>query len=801
MRLRIGVQTLMVTMMAWTSLASAEPAASNALAIAATAAPQSPPGSPSATPDDTQSGLQEIIVTARKRAEPAQSTPIAISALTAEDMQAYAIKNLSQIQELTPSLTFVQSNYGAMGAYVGIRGQRTNDEETSQDPAVAIYIDGIYQGGTVGNQLQGLVDVERVEVLKGPQGTLFGRNTTGGAISITSRAPTYDFGGEVMAGLGNFDHRLLRGVINLPLVADVAAVRIAAGYNAHTGYSHDDTNNKDLQDLSEKFVRATLRLDPLPRLNLLIRFDDAEGRSGGNSYVPIAMLPGSSAALEVAAEKVGGVANLFTARGALTPQGALALAGAPLAFTSARPGFYDQASSRNSDLPEGQYEVLHGFGESITATYDITDFLTAKYIGSWRHQLNDKASDGDGTPLNIFSYEDPIAISQNTQEFQINGDNFDHRLRWVAGAYYYYMTADDDANAYVLNSLAGIFEALRAKNHDNSLSGYTQATYALTSSINLTAGLRYTDETRGVSPSSYETVFGGAPICLVPTDNLVDGKCRADFEFHYNNVSYTASVDWSPAKGLMLYAKTSRGFRGGSPNQRGTFIPDSYAPFAPEVVTDYEAGLKSEWMNRHLRINLDYYHSNYDDIQRVVTVASSSGYFTRVQNAAHGAIDGVEFELRALPIDKLTLGATAAFTDARYLSYVDPVLGDLSKLPFLGQPRWTASASALYQQPTFFGSMSGEIDYYFQSRTYFDQSFTLQQAGLPNSASQGAYGLLNARIAATWAPHALEAALWMKNLTGRQYYGGINDDSASIGYVLGIPAPPRTVGVELEKKF
>ena len=243
MRLRIGVQTLMVTMMAWTSLASAEPAASNALAIAATAAPQSPPGSPSATPDDTQSGLQEIIVTARKRAEPAQSTPIAISALTAEDMQAYAIKNLSQIQELTPSLTFVQSNYGAMGAYVGIRGQRTNDEETSQDPAVAIYIDGIYQGGTVGNQLQGLVDVERVEVLKGPQGTLFGRNTTGGAISITSRAPTYDFGGEVMAGLGNFDHRLLRGVINLPLVADVAVVRIAAGYDAHTGYSHDDTNN------------------------------------------------------------------------------------------------------------------------------------------------------------------------------------------------------------------------------------------------------------------------------------------------------------------------------------------------------------------------------------------------------------------------------------------------------------------------------------------------------------------------------------------------------------------------------
>ncbi len=97
--------------------------------------------------------------------------------------------------------------------------------------------------------------------------------------------------------------------------------------------------------------------------------------------------------------------------------------------------------------------------------------------------------------------------------------------------------------------------------------------------------------------------------------------------------------------------------------------------------------------------------------------------------------------------------------------------------------------------------MSGEIDYYFQSRTYFDQSFTLQQAGLPNSASQGAYGLLNARIAATWPPHALEAALWMKNLTGRQYYGGINDDSASIGYVLGIPAPPRTVGVELEKKF
>lgn len=742
--------------------------------------------------------LEDIVVTARRRNEAAQKTPLSITAFSSGDLALHSIETLGQIQQQTPGLTFAQSVYDVFGSFVGIRGQRTTDVETSQDPAVAIYVDGVYQGGTVGNQLGELLDVERIEVLKGSQGTLYGRNTTGGAISITSKLPTDRFEGEGEASVGNYGLRQGHLILNLPL-ADGAALRIAGSAEHHDGYSHDRTYDKDLQDVTQGDLHATLRLDPTERLEVIVRGDFSQGLSNNYTQAPIAMAPFSGAAFEVAAEEIG-IANLFDAKGNLTPRGFAAVAAAPSAYLASRPGLRIQDSSSQL-VGRGEYSLLRAYGASLTTTYRLNDQLSLKYIGSYRHQYADQAADGDGSPFNIFSFEDQTKIDQDTHELQLNGDILDNRLKFTVGGFYYHMLApEDNSNASVLPVLVDVFEGLRARTEDTSGSVYGQGTFAITRTLNVTGGLRYTNETRRVTPQSFSVT--PAMFCLIPTADQIGGACIAHYKSSYSNVSYTAGLDWTPVTGLMVYGKTSRGFKGGSPNQRGTNDPGTYDPFRPEQVQDYEVGLKSELLDRRLRANIDYYRTDYTDIQRAVSVRVPSGQLvTEVQNAASGRIDGVEFEARAVPVSGLTLGASTAYTDARYLRYIDPAGGDLSFLHFYGQPKWTYSLSGSYSLPTGFGSMQVSLDYYWQGDTDYAVSSTLHNAGMSNAAVQPAYGLLNGRISAHVEPLGVDLAFWMRNIANKNYFGGINDLSSSLGLVLGIPAPPRTFAVEVTKKF
>ena len=765
-------------------------------------------------------GLEEIVVTARKRSEDNQLAPIAITAFNTQDIQRMGITNVGDLGTQTPSLNFQQSPYDVFGSFIGIRGQQATEIIITQTPPVGIYVDDVYYPNTLTTSLENFEGIDQVEVLKGPQGTLYGRNTTGGAVKITTKLPNYDAtSGDVDIGYGRFNAQTLSGSLNLPIVSDHVALGLTAQYSKDDGYGRDIGNGVSLDGHKSEAVRGTLRLDLTDKWQVLVRGEWAHATSTQNIEDLDYVAPGFSIAAASVAAQIGALTPAdFNILGGLLTTGAPPAGATPQQiaafFTDVNKGRTALASYLCSycrtvtygtpaqlaafgitNVPIVPRAVLDLGGGSVVSTYQFSPGFYVKSISAFEKTTRSTASSESASPFFLVNgVGDDQNPHQFTQELQLGGDAFDDKLKWVMGYYYYKLKGDDDAENVEIVPFEPNPIIAQSEFTDTSNSGYGQGTYALTSDLHLTAGVRYTSESTSLTLGNRNAVA-----CDVQGVPPTGAPCSANFYNSFHNTSYTGGIDWQALEHLMLYAKTSSGFRAGGTNQRS----NPALPYAPETVTDYEIGAKSEWFEQRLRANLALYHSNYKDIQRTISVIESGSLVTEVQNAASAKINGVELEVTARPFRSLRLSAFTAYTDPKYNSYdgfnAVGTIVNLAGNSFPNVSRWQAGASGTYTLNDSFGPLDTTLDSSFRSTVdYVPDNHAADSAF---STTQGSYGLLNARVSQEISNWKTTVSLWGKNITDRHYFVGGNDFATSLGFAYTIPGAPATFGVDIRKRF
>jgi iron complex outermembrane receptor protein len=778
--------TLIPLMVGWSDSTVAQAASNGAMPATASA----PAGQDFRAEDVTS--IEQVVVTARKFSEPLQSTPVTVSAFTANDIAAHQITGIIDLMHATPGFYVAAAGSDNSDAILNMRGLGENNTTLNLDPAVGVYVDGVYQGA-VGINLRNADDVEQIEVLKGPQGTLYGRNTVGGAINTSHILPSFDgVSGWVRGGTGNYGEYDGAGVLNLPLVDHTVALRLVVGDLGHRGYGTNVTTGQELQNERTQNFLATLRIEPTDKLQLLVRGSYEHTTSGGIGARPLLLLPGSPAAAEIAAE-VAGIPTGLAAFGIKGP------AAAQAANAIAQNAFASQLQSHFYDASLGYPQQNMGriATSSVTATYQFNPDLSLKSITAYRVAARDASQDADATAFNILaSYQDQVA-RQLTEELQLTGKAWDNTLKYVVGAFYYKLHAEDDL---ISSTFAELGPVLHIPSPSASLDGdrtksnavFGQMTYALTSKWNVTGGLRWTGETKELLANN-----SSGTTCDVP--GVGPGQtCLGRYSNSFNNVSYLASTDYAIADDILLYVDTSRGFKSGGQQQRSPGLP----PFAAERVTEYEAGIKSEYFAHRLRVNLAVYHEDISDLQigeNVVLIPGTNPVFL-VTSAGQAKVDGVELDLKAVPIENLTVDLSGAYTLPRYQRYTDAILGDLSHEDFL-LPKLNYTVSGEYRAPLSIGDLRMQLDWHWQSEVN-----SHQPSNAPDLDRLASYGLLNGRLALEIRPENLEVALWGKNLADKEYYVQIFDFTGSalqrsIGLLDAFPGMPRTFGIELTKHF
>jgi len=736
--------------------------------------------------------LEEVVVTATRREERLQDIPVAVTAIGGQALETQSIGSVGDLQRVVPSLTIQPFPGDNTSASITMRGLGTRDNLISIDPTVGTYLDGVYLGRATGGNL-GMLDVARVEALRGPQGTLFGRNTIGGALSIVSNLPNQTREGLIGAGVGNYGLWYVEGVANVP-ISERLALRFAGRHSDRNGYAKSSVTGADLNAEESNFLRATLKFDATKDLQFIVGGDYSDTRNEGQWVTLLAVRPAGSFEREAALTGVVPRIDAFDKRPAAITRGP---------FTAST------------------------WGVSGTAVWNAGPG-TFKSISAYRSLVRDnRNNDLDGTPavgINQFiGYADQ---KQFSQELQYYGESLEGRLDWIAGAYYFRESGVDLSRSSFLPRLTdfggagcpagpGVLDgcpAAQSITHgravNKSASGFAQLGFDITEQLKLTAGARYVEDRRALTLYS-RGVVPSAPIVVnfsevadilscTTTGSIRAENCRSKVpsaKFHY--VPFTVGLDYRPIQDLLTYVKFSRGYRAGGFNIRGT-SSGALAPFEPEHADTTEIGLKSELFDRTLRLNLAAYHTSYKNIQLSAVIPAPPPALTTstVINAGEQRVNGVEWEA-TWRIGALTLASSGAYTDAKFTKLLPTVsAADVTLLSaVVGTPKWMATFAADYRVKMGDDTLSLHAGYDWRDDTAF--------ANVPPRVAsniQKAYGLLNARISYEMN-NGLELSAWGANLTNKKYLVGTTDQYNSLGYLPGFPGDPRTYGVGVRHNF
>lgn len=769
---------------------------------------QSAPAAKPAAADSTDHGLADIVVMARRREENAQTVPISITAFSGAQLQAQSAVKLADIRRLTPNLFIGASGgSGPGGLVVGIRGQVQTDTIATLDPSVGIYVDGVYWARANGANAD-LLDVTSVNVLKGPQGTLFGRNTTGGALTLTTGDPDpTKFSGQLQGRVGNYGQHDELAVLNLPIVTDKVALRLAANKINNNGFERNLTTGQRVGNQDTYTVRAKLLVRPVDSLTIIGSYEHFDVGQRTRLTKLRYSLPFPASPEIVAALATGGCLQAFNPAcpapfvpGSQT-FGQYANAG----------GFYDGYSNIDGR------ESANTDTASIRANLDLS-FATLKYIGAYREVASDSGVyDYDGTPFTILQPHNYANVHQWSHELQLNGKAGGDRVDYTLGGYLFTEAGSDGSTTLALPAINPNNPSVTAGNvTTHSWAIFGQLTAKITDELSFTGGLRYSHDRKTLDLASTSAgncaLSVGTPLARLPNTNCLVSQARTD-----SAVSYLASLDYKIGSNVLVYAKTSKGYRAGGFNLRGT-TPSTFGPFQPESVTDYEIGLKSEFLDRRVRFNVSAFHSDYTDIQRGVLVSNGlGGVATTTINAGKARINGLEAELTARPTGGLELSATLGITDAKYKAFtsacpspfpataVVPCVNgtlDRSGEKFERVPPVTWSLGASYTHSVPLGSATVRADYSYQGKTYqVGITQTITPAYVPY-VTQNGYGLLNARISWDIANPNISLAVYGRNLTQTKYYAYQLDlASAGLGYFISNAGIPRQYGVEATFRF
>ncbi len=790
--------------------------------------------------------IEEVVVTARKREESLQEVPVAVSAFSGEQLANSGVDQFSDIADYTPSLFISQqSTYGnATADGLVLRGQSGGGTQISNDPAVGLYIDGIVNPHVTGMQAS-FFDIERIEVLKGPQGTLFGRNTTGGAINIITRKADYDdVHGYLEVDAGNHATVNYRGAVNIPLVDDRMAVRLAYQKNNRDGFGESALTGQHLGgDRDEDYFRGSLRLD-FDTVRVMLVGDWLKERENGPLVVTRGVYFNPTTNIDATFLPASGCAPFDIPCG--------------LAFGQmrARQGGEDIFTSY-TDLEN--FDDTDAWSVGGTLEWDISDSVMLKSITGYRSMEHSHLTNFSGSDFKAIVTGDPNFPDRDlhqkyevfTQEFNIGGIALDGRLDWLGGAFY----SDDNGADRDFVNLAQNFKPINGTPYffifdapvvdQSSWALFSQMSYAITDTVSFTAGGRYTEEKKqqvnahgtllpdgagGLFWSCGNANFAG-PV-FAPIDQRLEFCSLPKRSVTYDGWSWLFGIDWQATEDIMLYVKATEGFRGGGFDIRSAGWPGGplgRPPFEPETATDWEVGLKADWFDHRLRTNLAYYTTKYKNKQETVIIPGPS---TVTRNAGEADIDGFEAEIRFEPVDGLSLFGTLARFEGEYTSFIgapvencdvnpatglswnpvcqqpgfDPATTDAKGEPLgdrtFGYPKWTYTIGGRWETPVGEGMVSVQLNYSWTDDITPDVRRTDYQleAELREEFFQS-LGLLNARIDYDIPQWGLNIALWSTNLTDKEYQRmGVNQTNM-VGVQTGLTMEPRMWGATLTKRF
>ena len=718
------------------------------------------PGSQLATA--AEGWIEEVLVTAQKREENIMDVPIAMTAMTGEALAAAGIQNIEEMGASVSNMMLLPAQNNS-NMDVSIRGLWTSSNDPGLDPGTSVYVDDVLLGRDFSWKTN-LMDIERIEVLKGPQGTIFGRNTISGAINITTKKPSEEFEAHGDINIGNYDLRQYRASISGPLIEDTLSATASVVHRKRDGYL-DNVLGGTLNYEDSTGGRVSVLFTPNSRLSMDFAVDMTTD-DGNSNYVVATLGLGAPP----------GGADPFDRKVAID-----------------NPGFEER------DL----------WGASARISYELENGYTIKSITAYRDSELNNLTDQDYIPIQGFYTSRDFAQEQFTQEFQLISPASD-QFNWVAGLYYLdsefetstKLVFQEDVFLLFFGCCAG-FEGTSdsvASIDTQSYAAFFNATYDITEQLSLNIGVRYTDEEKDSLIGQLITQPAVLPIMSILGFPAVTPRPES---ISASEVSPTISLTYAINEDANTYLKWARGFKSGG------FIASLIAPvdpgnpdgvgdisFAPETVDNYELGLKWMGFDNRLRLNAAVFYMDYTDMQ---VQQDTFGNLKRVTNAGEATIKGFEADILVTPSENLELTAGFGYVDATFDKFdgCSGVGTSCAGNTLPQAPEVQASASAQYTQPLSSGlELVFRADVSYQDEAFQDvTNVTVSPFGTPNFELQESYTLVNARLQLRPENQRWGISLWAKNLMDEEFL--VNSYDTGGGTLVSQPNTPRSYGVQL----
>jgi iron complex outermembrane receptor protein len=740
-------------------------------------APASAPPAPAAASvqSNDDGKIAEVVVTAQRREEKLQEVPLAVTAMGAEQIENRGIQNVSDLSALAPGLQISKTASNSTISQITIRGLSQINPAIYWDPAVGIYIDGVYLGKAQGSVFD-VVDLQRVEVLRGPQGTLYGRNTLAGAINLITRKPSGEFGGSASIEVGNFDALTTKASVDLPKMG-IFSVSIAARQEQRGGWVHTsrDSSTGELNDRNGNGMRLAVDMDFAPTVLGQYRFD----------YSRVDQMPNWD--------------QLYRA-----DPGFFAFVGYP-----DQPSYASHERLEHANLDAPMFEKSRVMGHAFTLSWDVNENNQLKSITGYRTLDWDDSLDLDGSPNDVAFTQRFTNYNQFSQDLQWLGHT--EKLNWVGGLYYFGDDGDTDNPQHFFSHFANYDSRYGTKTH--AYSGYGQIDYKPIDPLTLSAGVRYTSEKKELTRTFG---FVGSDPYLIPEGTSASKT--------FDATTPMASIAWQFTPDVNTYFRYAQGFKSGgfngeysNVNQTSVEnIEETKRPFKPEKQTSYELGTKTMWFEQRVQLNAALYYNKAKDLQESVFLGGDAGAAaSSVRNAGKATIYGAELEGQVALWAGSRLGFNYAYLHTKYDEFIDtdPVTGlpinVADNRAFVHAPKNTANVYLdLRLAKLSFGELRGLVDYSYTA-AFYTYAYQLSGPGdagydpskqVAGDSQVPSTSLLNLRLSLAnvklGGTATGELALWCRNVTDEDAPTNFIDFGPSFGSLtVANFNDPRTYGL------
>jgi iron complex outermembrane receptor protein len=722
--------------------------------------------------------LEEIVVTARKKEESMQNVGLPVSAMSKTEIERAFARDISDLASVSPNLIIDETSQGPGGvAAIFIRGIGVADVEKNFDPAVGVVVDGIFIGANAGSLLRS-IDLASIEVLRGPQGTLFGRNTIGGLINITTTQPTGELGAKVRVGVEDYNTWYADGIFNVGITDSLAAKLTLAKRDQREGYYDNVTLDKDAGKNDYESYGINLLWDATDDLAFEYTYKKEETDQDTppllNTAQPRHAFCSGYGYCSPSLDKPITGDRRKIAQVGYRPVGPLANRDNPFLVWNA-----DQIEQVPMDA------TFDTEAHTFEVRWNINENYRLDYLYGYWESEETILSNWDGTPQLLYGTDRPADYEQDSHELRLTYDARD-RLSFVLGGYLWNSEYSIDLNSYIgFNpDFPGQFlDIYQYSNQEtDSWAVFFEADYKLTDALTLTLGGRYTEDEKE------SRQYGIVNTITDPFTSHPDQK--------WDEFTPRVGLSYNVSDDMMLFATYSNGYRSGGFNGRVGNLVEAREPYDPETVDNFEIGIKSEWLENRLRVNANVFYLEYDDKQEELQLPddNDTGQKTVVTNAASATLQGAELDIQAFLGDGLSLRANLGYLDSEYddFQYTDlnGDIVDLSNLEFRRAPDWTGSFDATYEFDLGSGNMWMRGAYHYIGEHFVNVTNSPE---LENDEQH----IFDASV--NYSINGFTFSLFGRNLTDEDGYIHGYDVAGLWSYAA--TRPPRTYGFEMIYNF